>query len=300
MDFITQYIGETAALGTALCWSFGSMAFTIASRRLGYWSVNILRLTVALVLLVTAHWVITGTPIITHVAWHHWFWFGLSGIIGFVIGDTLLFKSFSLIGARLGMLMMALVPVFGILIAWIFMHEVLSVRQIIAILVTLSGVTWVVLARTNLHIEKRHYLVGILCGMGGAAGQAIGLVLSKKGLAHDFSPLAGNILRILVATVVVWSIALTQRKVLPTLRLIKDRKGAAAMAAGAFLGPFLGVWLSLIAVQHTFVGIATTLMALPPVFLIPLSRWVFKEKITTGSVLGTILAVAGVALIFLL
>jgi drug/metabolite transporter (DMT)-like permease len=300
MDFIARYLGETAALGTALCWSFGSMAFTIASRRLGYWPVNILRLTVALVLLVAAHWVITGTPIVANIAWHHWFWFGLSGIIGFVIGDTLLFKSFSLIGARLGMLMMALVPVFGILIAWIFMHEVLSVRQIIAILVTLSGVTWVVLARTNLHIEKRHYLVGILCGMGGAAGQAIGLVLSKKGLAHDFSPLAGNILRILVATVVVWSIALMQRRMRFTVRLVKDRKGAAAMAAGAFLGPFLGVWLSLIAVQHTFVGIATTLMALPPVFLIPLSRWVFKEKITTGAVLGTVLAVAGVALIFLL
>jgi len=300
MDFITQYLGETAALGTALCWSFGSMAFTIASRRLGYWSVNILRLTVALVLLVAAHWVITGTPILENVTWHHWFWFGLSGIIGFVIGDTLLFKSFSLIGARLGMLMMALVPVFGILIAWVFMHEVLSVTQIIAILVTLSGVAWVVLARTNLHIEKRHYLVGIVCGIGGAAGQAIGLVLSKKGLANDFLPLAGNILRILVATTVIWSIALTQRRIRFTIQLVRDRKGAAAMAAGAFLGPFLGVWLSLIAVQHTYVGIATTLMALPPVFLIPLSRWVFKERISVGAVLGTVLAVTGVALIFLL
>jgi drug/metabolite transporter (DMT)-like permease len=300
MDSITQYIGETAALGTALCWSFGSIAFTIASRRLGHWSVNILRLTVALVLLMTAHWIIRGTPIVANIVWHHWFWFGLSGIVGFVIGDTLLFKAFSLIGARLGMLMMALVPVFGILIAWVFMHEMLNLTQIIAILVTLSGICWVVLARTNLNIQRNHYLVGILCGMGGAAGQAIGLVLSKKGLAHDFSPLAGNILRILVATVAVWSIALTQRKALSTLRLVKDKKGAAAMAAGAFLGPFLGVWLSLIAVQHTYVGIATTLMALPPIFLIPLSHWIFKEKITVSALLGTIVAVAGVVLIFLL
>ncbi len=299
-ELITQYLGETAALGTALCWSFGSVAFTIASRRLGHWSVNILRLTVALALLVTAHWIITGTPIVKDVGWYHWFWFGLSGIIGFVIGDTLLFKSFALIGPRLSMLMMALVPVFGVLIAWSFMHEILTLTQIIAICVTLSGIAWVVLARTNLDIKSNHYVIGILCGIGGAAGQAIGLVLSKKGLAHDFSPLAGNILRILVATAVIWSIVLIQRKALFTVKLLKDKKGTAAMAAGAFLGPFVGVWLSLIAVQHTYVGIAATLMALPPVFLIPLSRWIFKERITTGAVLGTILAVTGVALIFLL
>ena len=72
------------------------------------------------------------------------------------------------------------------------------------------------------------------------------------------------------------------------------------MTVGAFMGPFLGVWLSLVAVQNAYVGIASTLMALPPVFLIPLSRWVFKEQITTGTILGTILAVTGAALIFLL
>jgi drug/metabolite transporter (DMT)-like permease len=241
-----------------------------------------------------------GTPFLTGVHGYHWFWFGLSGIIGFVIGDTLLFRSFALIGARLAMLMMSLVPVFGTLIAWTFMNEVLSVTKIIAILVTLSGIAWVVLSKTNLELKKHHYLLGIVCGIGGAAGQAIGLVLSKKGLVNDFSPLTGNIVRTLVASLVIWTIAVFQGKVPYTVRLLKDRKGAAAMSAGAFLGPFLGVWLSLIAVQHTYVGIATTLMALPPVFLIPLSRWIFKERITTGAVLGTILAVTGVALIFLL
>ncbi|UCC11763.1 MAG: DMT family transporter [candidate division WOR-3 bacterium] len=295
-----QYFGELAALGTASCWSFGSMAFTIASRRFGYWSVNILRLAVALILLVTAKWIITGSPFLPEVTAYHWFWFGLSGIIGFILGDTLLFKSFALIGARLAMLMMSLVPVFGTLIAWIFMNEILGVTKIIAILVTLSGITWVVLSKTNLGLKKHHYLIGIVCGIGGAAGQAIGLVLSKKGLVNGFSPLTGNIVRTLVASMGIWMIALFQGKIPHTVSLLKDKKGAAAMSSGAFLGPFLGVWLSLIAVQHTYVGIATTLMALPPVFLIPLSRWIFKERITTGAVLGTILAVSGVALIFLL
>lgn len=297
---MAQSLGEIAALGTALCWSFGSIAFTIASRRLGHWKVNVLRLTVALLLLVTAHWVITGTPLPAAITWQHWFWFGLSGIIGFVIGDTLLFRSFALIGPRLGMLTMALVPVFGLFIAWIFMHEVLNIFQITAILVTLAGITWVVLSRTDLTIQKEHYVLGILCGIGGAAGQAIGLVLSKQGLAYDFPPLDGNIIRVLVAVMVTWSITLIERKGRFTIRSLKDGKGAAAMTTGAFLGPFLGVWLSLVAVEHTLIGIAATLMALPPVFLIPLSRWIFKERISLGTLLGTALAMTGVALIFLL
>lgn len=297
---MAQSLGEIAALGTALCWSFGSIAFTIASRRLGHWKVNVLRLTVALLLLVTAHWVITGTPLPAAITWQHWFWFGLSGIIGFVIGDTLLFRSFALIGPRLGMLTMALVPVFGLFIAWIFMHEVLNIFQITAILVTLAGITWVVLSRTDLTIQKEHYVLGILCGIGGAAGQAIGLVLSKQGLAYDFPPLDGNIIRVLVAVMVTWSITLIERKGRFTIRSLKDGKGAAAMTTGAFLGPFLGVWLSLVAVEHTYIGIAATLMALPPVFLIPLSRWIFKERISLGTLLGTALAMTGVALIFLL
>jgi drug/metabolite transporter (DMT)-like permease len=81
---------------------------------------------------------------------------------------------------------------------------------------------------------------------------------------------------------------------------LSDIRGVAALSGGAFCGPFLGVWLSLVAVQNTYVGIASTLMALPPIFLIPLSHWIFKEKISLGAIIGTIVAVIGVSLIFLL
>jgi drug/metabolite transporter (DMT)-like permease len=57
--------------------------------------------------------------------------------------------------------------------------------------------------------------------------------------------------------------------------------------------------LSLVAIKYANIGIASTLMALPPVFLIPLSNWIFKERVSTASVLGTILSLVGVAIIFL-
>jgi len=83
--------------------------------------------------------------------------------------------------------------------------------------------------------------------------------------------------------------------ILPKLR---DINATSALFGGAFLGPFIGVWLSLVAVKYAHVGIASTLMALPPVFLIPLSRLIFKEKITLRAVIGTGVALMGVTLIF--
>ncbi|MBN2620413.1 DMT family transporter [candidate division WOR-3 bacterium] len=300
---MSQYIGEIAALGTACCWSVGSIFFTISSRQIGHNTVNRLRLVVGLILLMVAHYVLTGSLWPRDITYEHWMWFGLSGIIGFAIGDTLLFRSFVLIGPRLAMLMMALVPVFSTLIAWVFLGEVLALTDIIAIVVTIAGISWVVLSRqktTNITGQKDHYAIGLLCGIGGALGQAIGLVFSKKGLLTGLPPLSGNIVRIFIATLVIWFIASISKNLPATFRSIRERRAVYAMCGGAFLGPFLGVWLSLIAVDNAYVGIASTLMALPPVFLIPLSYWIFKEKITCGAILGTVVTMIGVALIFLL
>jgi drug/metabolite transporter (DMT)-like permease len=300
---LSNYIGEIAALGTALCWSFGSVFFTISSRRIGHHTVNRLRLVVGLLFLSVTHYFITGYLFPQGATGYHWFWFGLSGIIGFALGDTLLFRSFVLVGPRLGMLMMSLVPVFSTLIAWLFLHEILDYTDIIAIIVTIVGISWVVLTRgnhrQNLH-GKDHYTIGLLCGVGGALGQAVGLILSKKGLNSNFSPLAGNIIRVLIATIAIWIVSIITGQIPKTLKSLKDKTATRTMCGGAFLGPFLGVWLSLFAVKYAYVGIASTLMALPPILLIPLSHWIFKEKITTGAVLGTIIAVIGVTLIFLL
>lgn len=294
-----NYLGKIAALGTAVCWSFGSIFFTISSRRVGHHIVNRSRLAVGLILLSITHYAITGQLVPQGVTGYHWFWFGLSGIVGFAIGDTMLFKSFVLVGPRLSMLMMSLVPVFGTLIAWLFLHEVLEITDILAIIVTLIGISWVILSRSQNSRKKRHHAIGLLCGVGGAFGQALGLILSKQGLANNFPAIDGNIIRIFTAMIALWMFSLFCGTIPPTFRALKDQKAALTMSAGAFLGPFLGVWLSLVAVQYIFVGIASTLMALPPIILIPLSHWIFKEKITIGAILGTIIAVFGVALIFL-
>jgi drug/metabolite transporter (DMT)-like permease len=297
------YLGEIAALATSACWSATASFFAIASRRIGSNNVNRLRLLTALILLLATHWILTGRPLPWGAAPQAWLWLSLSGLVGFVIGDAFLFASYVAVGPRLGMLMMSLAPVIStILAAWVF-AEHLSPVQLLGIAITIAGVGWVVLdgrGSNQVAESRRHYLRGILFGLGAATGQAAGLILSKEGLSSGITALSGNVIRVSAACLAIWLIAALQRQVRGTVRAaLADPHTLPPIALGSIFGPFIGVWLSLVAIQNTEIGVASTLMALPPVFMVPIGRYVFHETIGWQSIAGTLVAIAGVALLFL-
>lgn len=286
-----------------MCWTFTSIFFTISGRRVGSVIVNQARLALAVGLLVITHFLVQGVWLPTQASLYRWFWLGLSGIIGLALGDALLFQAFVWIGPRLPMLLMALVPIISTMIAWLFLGERLSPVEMVAVGLTVGGIFWVVSESqetSGLQAERRRYWLGVLAGIGGALGQALGLVVSKKGMVGDFAPLAATLMRMLVAAAVVWAFTLLRGRAGRTLRALADRRASLAILGGAIAGPFLGVWLSLIAVKLTRVGIASTLMALSPILILLPSIWIFKERISLQSVVGTLVAIVGVMLIFLL
>jgi drug/metabolite transporter (DMT)-like permease len=231
---------------------------------------------------------------------HHLLWFGISGLIGFTIGDTFLFRGYVLIGPRLTMLLMSLSPIFGTILAWIFLSESLNLLEFFGIIITISGISIVLYHKEGVNKRGKDFLAGIFYGFGASLCQALGYFASKKGLLHnDFSALSGNLIRIMSGALFIWIIAVFQKQAFSTIPKLANKKAVLVMLCGAFFGPFIGVWLSLIAIQHTYIGIASTLMALPPLILIPLSHWIFKERITHISVVGTLIAMIGVSLIFL-
>jgi uncharacterized membrane protein len=294
-------IGELAALATALCWSLTSTFFTIGGRQVGSVVVNRIRLIFAVLFLSLSHLLLYRELLPLHAEPYRWLWLGFSGIIGLALGDAALFQAFVLVGPHIAMLLMALVPIISTLIAWLFLGELLTPVKIAAILITISGIILVVIKKraASPMAERKLYAFGILCGIGGAFGQAIGLVAAKKGLVGDFSSLSATLIRVSIAMVIIWIFTLMIGQGKPTIMKLKNGKAIAAIAAGAFVGPFLGIWLSMVAIKYTYIGIASTLMALPPVFLLPLSYWVFKEKITLLAVIGTVIAIIGSAIIFL-
>jgi drug/metabolite transporter (DMT)-like permease len=300
---LSTHLGELAALTTAVLFSFSSSLFTQAGRQVGSLILNRLRLVMAVGWLLLAHAVLR-LPLPLQASGERWFWLGLSGIVGLVLGDAFLFQAFINTGPRLSMRMMALSPGLASLAAWIFLGEALTGIQILGILLTLAGIGWVVQERVGpaptIPGDRRQHLLGILYGLGAAAGQAGGLVLARPGVQGDFPAPSATLIRMIVATVVLWSYTLLRGQAGETVHKVTAQPAVLRLAlAGSFIGPFLGVTFSLYAIQHTAVGIASTLSSLTPIFLLPMGYFFFKEKFGWQAVAGTLLAMVGVALLFL-
>jgi drug/metabolite transporter (DMT)-like permease len=293
------HAGELAALATACCWTASALAFEAAGRRVGSLALNLIRLVPALVLLSAYSWLVRGVAFPVDASAHAWLWLSLSGLVGFTVGDLCLFRAFVRVGARVSMLLMATVPLLTTLLGLLIMGELLSVRQLLGMLLTVAGVSSVALERRPDAAGqlRRLPLDGILLALGGAAGQALGLVLSKLGMGA-YDAFAATQIRVL-AGIIGLSVVFTAIGWWPRVRTaLADRRALVPTGIGAFFGPFLGVSLSLVAIKYTYAGVAATLMALVPVFIIPVSVLLFGEKVSRTAVLGAVVAVAGTALLF--
>ncbi|MDK2908837.1 MAG: hypothetical protein PWR20_404 [Bacteroidales bacterium] len=292
--------GEIAALLAAFLWTGTALAFEIASKRLGSLTVNLLRLALAFIYLLIFNYFYRGLPLPTDAGVHSWFWLLLSGVAGFVFGDFFLFSAFRVMGARTTMLIQTLVPPFTAFIGFLVLGEVMSWMHLAGMMLTMSGIALVVVNRGNgngrpgLNFPVR----GLVYALAGAVGQATGLVLSKYGMG-SYSPFAATQIRI-IAGIIGFFIIVVLKSHWSEIRIgIKDRKGMRALILGSILGPFLGVSFSLLAIQKTQAGIASTLMGLTPVLILAPSALLFKQKVTLREWIGAAVSVMGASLFFL-
>ena len=294
-------LGEFAALFTSFCWTMSAVGFSQATQVFGSDVTNRIRLALATLALLGLNVILYGWLLPPGAGGERWAWLTVSGLIGLALGDTFLFNAYRYVGPRLGLLLLSLAPIFGGGIAWIWFGEVLTVLQIVGILITLGGVSFVVFNRPdqNQH-QDRHLFKGIVFGVLAALGQAVGLVLSKKGIEGDFPPFAASLIRMLVAAAAVWMIAAFRGQTRSSLQVAWEHPVSLGWVTfGAFFGPVIGVSASLLAIQHAEIGVASTLMALPPVFMLPVSHFGFRERVNWQSLTGTFAAIAGVAMLFL-
>ena len=294
------HLGELAALFTALCWTITAIAFESAGRKVGSLSVNFIRLVVAFVLIGLFTFVTRGMFLPFDATATNWFWLFLSGLVGFVIGDLFLFQAYVEIGARISMLIMASVPPITAIVGFMMMGETLTLMDVVGMLITIGGIALVILVKGSnaQKVKLSHPLKGLIYAFIGALGQAFGLVFSKFGMG-DYNPFAATQIRIIAALIgfaIVVTVAKGWRKVFEAL---KHTKAMQHLSIGAVFGPFLGVSFSLMAVQYTATGIASTIMSISRILIIPISIAVFKEKVTVKEVIGALITIVGVAILFM-
>jgi drug/metabolite transporter (DMT)-like permease len=306
MLLVSVLVGESAGVLTSCLWTGSSLLFTSAGRRIGSFSVNAYRTTLAILLLVCAHVVFLGS-LLPVASGAQWFWLGLSGVVGLGVGDFGLFAAYITLGPRRSVLLQASSPIFACIGAYALFGETVSLLSLVGIAVTLTGIV-VVLLESGVTLEERLRVNGRkrwgLCfGLISAMGQGFGVVLSKEGMYAGVStamnPVSAALIRMLWAGLFVWACVILAGKLPEAQKAAGNRDGIKYTAAGAVIGPFLGMTLSMIAVANAQAGVAQTLMSLMPVFIIPLIWIIYGEKTNIRGILGAIVAVVGVAVLFL-
>ena len=310
-----QHLGEIISLVVAVSWTVTALFADKTSRRLGSMTANVIRLVLASVFLGAIMWVGTGHPYPVYADGKAWVWLAASALVGYVFGDYCLFNCYLSIGARFGQLFMTLAPPMAAIAGWAILGESLSWKSWLAMVVTLCGIAISILSREDgRHVRLSLPLNGILLGLGAGLGQGVGLVLSKVGLGYysdaipqsapaamgSLLPFASTMIRALVGAAGFLLIMALQKKTGDLMAAAHDPVGIRYALVMTLFGPVLGVSLSLMAVQYTSAGIASTLMALTPVFILIPCAFIYHQRIRLREVLGVVVSMTGVALFFLL
>ncbi|MBN1267094.1 MAG: DMT family transporter [Anaerolineales bacterium] len=296
-------MGELLSILTSFFWAGTSTAFTVSAQIAGHRVVNRSRLLVALVLLVITHFILTGSIIPMGVELDRWLWLGVSGIVGLIVGDHFLLLSFGMLGSHLAMLVFASSPLLSALFAWLAFGEVLSLQDLLGIGFTVGGIILVIQNKrgeSETIRDREQLLKGVAAAFLAAAGQALALITAKIGLADGFPAFSAVVMRILVAAAVIWLATILKHEARSTLSWIGRNRYTAHLLVGSIVGPYIGIWFSLLSVQFTTnVGVASALMSLAPIILLPVERFWFGNRITVAAIAGTVLAVLGVFLLIL-
>ena len=311
---MTSHLGEILSLCVAMIWTCTAIFADEASHRIGSNTVNVIRLVLGTFFLGALLWITIGAPWPLYADSRTWMWLAFSALVGYVFGDFCLFNCYIYVGARIGQLFMTIAPLMAAIAGWIMLGETMSWKGWIAMAITLTGIAISILSRgEDHHLHTSLPLIGILLGIGAGIGQGVGLVLSKIGMQYyadaipeeatrvaTMMPFAATMIRAIVGGAGFLLIMTLSRKLYMLRDATHNRKGLIFAILVTLTGPVLGVSLSLMAVRYANAGIASTLMALSPVFILLPYSIIYKKKISLRELLGVVVSVTGVAIFFLI
>lgn len=299
--------GELAALAAAACWATASLLYgktdlSALGMNLGKNVLATAILFVQLIVLSFIHGSGTAESSTGLFAANvdSWLWLSLSGVIGIVIGDTFYFRSLQILGPRKALIISTTAPLFAAMFGFLFLDEILNVTIITGVFMTTGGVIFVVADRKSANESPGLFpgstKSGVLAAVAAAICQALGAVCSKIGM-EDCDTVEAAFIRLFAAVIGVFAIVAGSGRLPDVLKRLSNRTLLKTFVPAVVLGAWLGIWFSQAAYKFTSVSVATTLLATTPLFVVPMV-WLFGgHRITHRAIFGTLIAIAGVAIV---
>ncbi len=296
-------IGELAALNTAVTWAVSGRLNGDIGRTVGTTSIVLLRLPVQLCFMAIYA---SALGMSVTFAPEALLPLAAAAIFGVVFTDTCLYKSMSIVGTGLAILLMSLSAGLTALLSVIFLGEALTVSIVVGILIATFGVALVVTASFGasvlpggLPISRRAVWIGVALGLAAAVSQAVSLVFLKEAMNNGAQPMWSGVVRMLLGGGILWFIGFFRGWSAEAVRSIRaDARLFRLLLISCALGSF-GVWTSGAAIMLTPAGIAATIMALQPVWVVIFSAVWDRKMPAARVVFGTLTAFVGTAVVCL-
>ena len=308
----TQSLGEIIALGAVAGWTVSALAFETAARRIGSVPVNTIRMVMAAIILILINALRGLPPWPAGIDSGSFMWLIASGLVGFFIGDLLLFRSYLIIGSRMAMLIMSLSPPVSALLDRLVFGISLTFWDAAGMLLTMGGVALALSGKNPRRNPDKAETsaapahpagrisrpVGALLAFGGALGQSGGMILAKLGmsgrdaLSATFVRTLGGIAGFLAMVLITGASERIRAGLRSTPAMLQ-------MTIGAVAGPVLGVSAVLLAMNYSPAGVVSAIIAVIPVVIILPSVLLLKDKVRLREIIGAAAAAAGVILLII-
>lgn len=291
-------ISSIAALTTAFFWACSGLLAVYPVQQLGSFTFNRIRMQAIFVILcvltmITGGWRTLGGEYIAALV--------LSGFIGILLGDSLLYTSLRRLGPRRNSILFSTNAPITALLSFLVLDEHLSTMAVGGIALVLSGVM-LAIAFGRRASQKHQWesvsgplAVGVSVALIAALCQAVSALIAKPVMAAGVDPIAASVVR--VSTAVLF---FTLLGFLPQLRSpvrITPRLFLQSTASG-ICGMVIGMTMLLFALAHGKTGLVATLSSTSPIMILPLLWLRTQERPALGAWIGAAIAITGIALIF--
>jgi len=278
-------IGETLALLTALTWAASTVLSAEALKRVDPIRSNTIKTFFAALVMLPIAFAAGEFNNLFHADLEALLFVVSAAIIGFGIGDTLLFKSIVIIGVSRAYTIAYTYPLFTMIIAVLLLKEPFLLRYLIGTILTVLSI--IMISSENNKTHGSISLKGLMMALAAALTWAIGTILVALGL-KNISVFLANALRYPALFLFLYLISKPRKK------WMLDKKVLAVLSASGILGMVLGGITFLFSVQLIGASRATPLSASSPVWASIMSSVALKEKITLRLLLSSIIVVIGV------
>ena len=289
-----QVFGGIAALVSAFFWALGAILWRKIGEKISPFSMNLSKGIIGILYLTAVLLVIGIQP----VNMRAFLFLGASGLLGITLGDTFYFMSLMHLGPRLAALMGSLAPVFIAFSAVIFLGERPSFLVWVGIFLTVGGVAWVLWEPMPQKEIIKNKSLGIKYGLLSIISMSAGVIFAKIGII-SVSAIQATFLRIFWGVIGLSLWGCLNRQLKNWLTPFKNLRLLKTVSFVVFIGVFGGFWLFLLALKYIDASVAITLNSTAPLFILPMVAIILKEKIPIRAILGAVIAVGGVALIFM-